>query len=165
MRLNEATRFNLVVPPPFDFRLTVAKPAGWHWSTPQEVFENGTLWSGVYLRGKPVGLKMSADQESVNVVAYSASDLSRVEVDELKTVISSGLGADEDLISFYDFAQNDPILAITVKDLHGMRIGCLDDLFGRVILAILLQMAPLARSERMMTAVLENYGTRITLDD
>jgi 3-methyladenine DNA glycosylase/8-oxoguanine DNA glycosylase len=46
-----------------------------------------------------------------------------------------------------------------------MRIGRLDDLFGRVILAILLQMAPLARSERMMTAVLENYGTSITLDD
>ncbi len=164
MRLKETTRFNLFVPQPFDFRLTVAKPAGWHWSTPGEVFENGTLWSGVYLRGKPVGLKMSAVQESVDVVAYSSPDLSRNEVSELRAVIGSGLGADEDLAGFYQFAGSDPVLSVTAKDLYGMRIGRLDDTYGRVILAILLQMAPRARSEQMMTTVLKNYGTRVTLD-
>jgi DNA-3-methyladenine glycosylase II len=165
MHLKEATDFSLSVPQPFDLRITVAKPAGWHWSTPEETFENGTLWSGVYLRGKPVGLKMFAIQESVGVVVYSSQGLSPNEVNELKIIINSGLGVDEDLNGFYEFAQNDPVLATTVNDLYGMRIGRLDDIFGRVILAILLQMAPLTRSEQMMTAVLGKYGTKITFDD
>jgi 3-methyladenine DNA glycosylase/8-oxoguanine DNA glycosylase len=45
-----------------------------------------------------------------------------------------------------------------------MRVGRSDDLFGRVILAITLQMAPLKRSESMMTKLLEEYGTTITFD-
>jgi 3-methyladenine DNA glycosylase/8-oxoguanine DNA glycosylase len=45
-----------------------------------------------------------------------------------------------------------------------MRIGSFDDIFGDVILAILLQMAPMSRSNRMMEAVLEHYGTTINFD-
>jgi 3-methyladenine DNA glycosylase/8-oxoguanine DNA glycosylase len=45
-----------------------------------------------------------------------------------------------------------------------MRVGRLENLFGRVILAITLQMAPLKRSESMMTKLLEEYGTRIAFD-
>ena len=40
-----------------------------------------------------------------------------------------------------------------------MRIGLLEDVFGGVVLAILLQMAPIERSERMMDAVLALAGT------
>ncbi len=43
-----------------------------------------------------------------------------------------------------------------------MRIGLLDDVFGSVTLAILLQMAPIERSEKMMDAVLDLAGTRIS---
>ena len=45
-----------------------------------------------------------------------------------------------------------------------MRIGLLDDVFGGVILAILLQMAPIARSEQMMDAVLDLAGTTVAFD-
>lgn len=60
-------RFEIVMPKPFDLWLTIAKPAGWHWSTPREVFRNDTLWSGTYLNSKPVGLKLSAVNERVTV--------------------------------------------------------------------------------------------------
>ncbi|NYT21739.1 MAG: hypothetical protein GKC07_08085, partial [Methanomicrobiales archaeon] len=50
MALREIHRFMLTLPEPFNFPLTVAKPAGWHWSTPREVFEDGILWSGMYVR-------------------------------------------------------------------------------------------------------------------
>ena len=82
----------------------------------------------------------------------------------LKTEVWSALGGDEDLPGFYRFARKDPILSAVVKHLNGMRIGGANDLFGDVILAILLQMAPMARSNRMMDALLEHYGRSISFD-
>jgi len=162
----EATwELEIVVKGPFDFTRTVAKPAGWHWSTPGEVFEAGTLWSGTYLKGTPVGLKMSANGETVCVTVYTQFQLDDDEKASLQNDIRFGLGADEDLQAFYAIAYDDDILSNAVQDLYGMRAGRLDDVFGRVILAITLQMAPLKRSEHMMAKLLSEYGTTIRFDD
>jgi 3-methyladenine DNA glycosylase/8-oxoguanine DNA glycosylase len=163
-KLNTESRFSLLIPSPFNFHFTVAKPAGWHWSTLDEVFENGVFWSGIYLKNNPIGLRMSATGKKVDILAFSESKLSDQDIPELQTILQFGLGADEDLNAFYQFARGDPILSITIKDLDGMRTGLLDDVFGRVILAILLQMVPLARSEQMMSAILEHYGNKIIFD-
>jgi 3-methyladenine DNA glycosylase/8-oxoguanine DNA glycosylase len=157
-------QFEIVMPEPYDFSRTVAKPAGWHWSTPGEIFENGTLWSGTYVDGTPVGLKMSAAEEKVSVTFYVRSPLTDDEKDALQAAVELGLGAEEDLSAFYAFAHDDDVLSVTVKDLYGMRAGRLDDLFGRVILAITLQMAPLKRSESMMAKLLDGYGVVIAFD-
>ncbi len=157
-------QFEIVMRGPFDFSRTVAKPAGWHWSTPGEVFDKGTLWGGTHVDGKPVGLKISAVEDKVSVTLYARSQLTDDEKDALRTAVEFGLGCDEDLEAFYTFARGDVVLSVVVKDLRGMRAGRLDDLFGRVILAITLQMAPLKRSESMMTKLLEEYGTTITFD-
>ena len=151
-------RFEIDMPEPFDLSLTVAKPAGWHWSTPGEVFQNGTLWGGTYLNSKPVGLKLSAVNERVTVSVYVQSHPTNDEETMLRTAIKLGLGEDEELEAFYEFARTDEVLSIAVQDLYGMRVGRLDDLFGRVILATTLQMAPLKRSQDMMARLLERYG-------
>ncbi len=164
-RLQQRVQVKLAIPDPFNFQLSIAKPAGWHWSTMGETLENGVFSTGVYLKGKPIGLIMSTRRNTVDVAAYSESALSARDTDNLRAVIQSGLGAEDDLAGFYRFAGADPILSATVKDLYGMRVGLLDDVFGRVILAILLQMAPLARSERMMAALLECCGERIAFED
>lgn len=156
--------FEIIIPEPFDFSLTVAKPAGWHWSTPREVFKRNTLWSGTYLDSTPVGLKIASRNNNVNVAFYTQSPLAKDERDALQTLIELGLGKDEDLGAFYDFARNDDILSLVVKDLYGMRSGRADNLFGRVILAITLQMAPVKRSESMMAKLLDECGVRIALD-
>ena len=75
MALQQIHRFTLTLPEPFDFRLTVAKPAGWHWSTPQEVFRNGVFWSGMYVGDFPAGLKLSAEGTTVTVSVYGESYL------------------------------------------------------------------------------------------
>ena len=46
-----------------------------------------------------------------------------------------------------------------------MRIGNLEDIFGGVVLAILLQMAPIERSEQMMDAVLALAGAEISFNN
>jgi 3-methyladenine DNA glycosylase/8-oxoguanine DNA glycosylase len=164
MQLTEIHRFTLTIPEPFNFSLTVAKPAGWHWSTPREIFEDRTLWTGMYVRDIPVGLKLSAKKNRVSVTVYGDSPLADDMLALLKAELFSALGGDEDLPGFYHFARADPILSVVVEHLKGMRVGMARDLFGDVILAILLQMAPMARSSQMMEAVLERYGRRIAFD-
>ncbi len=164
MRLESVGTFSLTIPRPFDFAKTVAKPAGWHWSTPKEQFENGVLWSGIVLSGRPTGLRISSVKNRVEVTLYADGPLSGREIDSLREVVWYGLGAGEDLAGFYEFARGDPILLETIHDLHGMRMGLVDDVFGGVVLAILLQMAPMSRSNRMMDAFLEHFGARIEMD-
>jgi 3-methyladenine DNA glycosylase/8-oxoguanine DNA glycosylase len=165
MHLRHKQAFTLTIPGPFDFALTVTKPAGWPWSTPKEIFENNTLWTGVRVRDIPVGLVMRAKKNQVFVRAFTTSPLARKDADELRDMVLTGLGADEDISGFYQFAGNDPVLKKATSDHPGMRIGFLDDIFGGVILAILLQMAPIGRSEQMMEKVLEHFGTTISFDE
>ncbi|HXW98537.1 MAG TPA: hypothetical protein VEI51_02305 [Methanomicrobiales archaeon] len=164
MQLTEIHRFTLDIPAPFDFALTVAKPAGWHWATPREVFEDGTLWTGMYVGGAPVGLRLSAKKNRVSVVVFGSAPLGRGDLEALEKEVWDGLGGDDDLAGFYRFAKKDPILAEVTGHLRGMRPGGAIDIFGDVILAILLQMAPMARSSRMMDALLENYGRALSFD-
>ena len=164
MQAGHIAHFTLTIPEPFDFALTVAKPAGWHWSTPKEHFGHKTLWTAVRIGDVPVGLRMSARKNRVQVGAYTSSPLAKAERDDLEDLVLAGLGADEDLAGFYRFAQDDPVLRTATEDHPGMRIGLLDDVFGGVILAILLQMAPIARSEQMMDAVLDLAGTKVGFD-
>ena len=164
MHLRHKQAFTLTIPRPFDFALTVAKPAGWPWSTPKEIFENNTLWTGVRVRDIPVGLVMRAKKNQVLVRTFTTSPLARKDADELRDMVLTGLGADEDISGFYQFAGNDPVLKKATSDHPGMRIGFLDDIFGGVILAILLQMAPIGRSEQMMEKVIEHFGTTISFD-
>ena len=130
MQAGHTARFTLTIPEPFDFALTVAKPAGWPWSTPGEIFENNTLWTAVRLRDIPVGLVMSARKNRVQVKAFTQSPLSKEEAGDLEEMVRAGLGADEDLAGFYRFAQNDPVLKIATADHPDMRIGLVDDVFG-----------------------------------
>jgi DNA-3-methyladenine glycosylase II len=164
MQPGHITHFTLTIPEPFDFTLTVAKPAGWHWSTPKEHFEHKTLWTAVRIGDILVGLRMGARKNRVQVRSYTTSPLAKEETDELEDMVLAGLGADEDLAGFYRFAQDDPVLKTATADHPGMRIGLLDDVFGGVILAILLQMAPITRSEQMMDAVLDLAGTKVAFD-
>ena len=161
-RLRHGRAFSLEVPAPFDFALTVAKPAGWHWSTPKESFESGTLWTGVRVNGISAGLAMAADGRTVRIRAYTEEPLADGDAAELEAIVRDGLGADEDLAGFYAFAQGDPVLERATADHPGMRIGLLDDVFGSVALAILLQMAPMERSGEMMDSLLEIAGERVS---
>jgi DNA-3-methyladenine glycosylase II len=164
LSLEPVHRFTLRIPPPFDFAMTVAKPAGWHWTTPREIFRNGTLWTGIRIKGVPFGLRMSARKNIVTVSVFGGPAQLSIPMERIEREVASGLGADEDLPGFYDFARTDPVLSAAVDHLTGMHIGSFDDLFGDVILAILLQMAPMSRSSRMMNAVLDNYGTPLEFD-
>jgi len=53
---HEVGSFEFETVPPYSFEYTVNKPAGWWWSTPDEQFEKGTLWTATRFKGQLFGL-------------------------------------------------------------------------------------------------------------
>jgi DNA-3-methyladenine glycosylase II len=168
MRLQRRGQFEIAPSPPFDFRLTVRKPAGWDLFTSEEVYEDGTLWTGVRHEGRPVGLKIQSlgtvQRPRVRVAVYSGRAVLKEEMARLREILSVCLGADQDLKEFYDFAKKDAILKHVVESLYGMHDTQAASLFNSVILAICLQMARLKRSYQMMEAIDREYGEAIEFD-
>jgi 3-methyladenine DNA glycosylase/8-oxoguanine DNA glycosylase len=112
-----------------------------------------------------VGLKVGRSGSKVKVEVFDAPGGNGIEPAYMRHAVECGLGKKVDLEGFYRFAAREPVLSQAVADLYGMRPGRLDDLFGRVILAISLQMAQLKRSRAMMEDILKCYGTRLAFDE
>jgi 3-methyladenine DNA glycosylase/8-oxoguanine DNA glycosylase len=168
MKLQSRAQFELEPLPPYDFRLTVRKPAGWDLFTAEETYENETLWTGIRFMGRPVGLKIGSlgtiEKPRIRVKLYSQRPFRTGEVAALRDVLGAALGADQDLTGFYKFARKDGILKHVVEDLYGMHDTQGVSLFNSVILSICLQMARLKRSYDMMEAIDREYGTEIEFD-
>jgi DNA-3-methyladenine glycosylase II len=162
--LQKTAELKVSIPEPFDFDLTVAKPAGWNWCSPGERYREGVIWGGFYGPGGPIGLKLQRSELKVRVEIFTNKASKNIDEEYIRHAVECGLGKQIDLDGFYEFAAGEPALAKAVEDLYGMRPGRLDDLFGRVILAISLQMAQLKRSQAMMADILGLYGTTLLFD-
>ena len=57
-KLNHRFGFYLRPVFPYNFELTVQKPAGWPLFTPFEIYENGILWTALHIEGMLTGLKL-----------------------------------------------------------------------------------------------------------
>jgi 3-methyladenine DNA glycosylase/8-oxoguanine DNA glycosylase len=160
--------FTLQPLPPYNFELTMHKPAGWPLFSPLEVFEKGILWTALHLNGMLVGLKLSSKgstkQPLLRIEVFLKNAPTREQRDTIKHTLFSKLSVYEDLGKFYRMARKDPILKHTVKDLYGMHDTDSPTLFAEATLAILLQMAPLKRSEEMMECVIRNFGEAAVFD-
>ncbi len=153
--------------PPYSFERTVRKPAGWPWLQPEEVYENGVLWTAARIDARIVGLKLqstgSTREPSVACAVFSKERLTQEQRQTIARRIRRYLGSDEDISGFCQMARKDPVLKGTARRLCGMR-DTVTDLFPSLILATTLQMAPIKRSEQMMDLLVEHYGDAIKFD-
>lgn len=92
------------------------------------------------------------------------SSLATEELDAIKRSLAHILDADGDLAEFYELAREDCILKHTIEDLYGMHSTGSETIFPDAALAILLQMAPLKRSDEMMSCFISKYGERAEFD-
>jgi len=164
-----STAFRLKAVPPYDFSLTVHKPAGWSLLTPFEVFEDGTLWTAMRSHlGRMFGLKLrsvgNVEKPEIFCKAFSRRKLSTEERKELSKMVTWMLNLEEDIREFYSLSESDPVLRQLVKDLYGMRITKRPDIFPTLILAVTLQMAPIKRSNQMRNLLIKNYGVKVKFD-
>lgn len=154
--------------PPFNFELSVHKPAGWWWSTPNEIFENGVLWTAMRLESILTGLRLESrgtlSKPRVRCTVYAEKPMSEGEKSKVTRMVIRALNVEEDLCEFYELARKDDILRDVVEDLYGMRTVAWPDLFGGLILAVTLQMAPMKRTNQMMDLLVENFGDRVKFD-
>jgi len=164
-----STHFDFVAVPPYNFKLTVHKPAGWSLLTPFEVFERGTLWTVLRVpSGMVFGLKMKSegtvDAPRVSCLAYSGHRLATNQRTELYETVKWMLSADEKVNDFYALANNDSLVRAITEDLYGMRRTKQPDVFSMLILAVTLQMAPIVRSNQMMELLIKQYGEKARFD-
>jgi 3-methyladenine DNA glycosylase/8-oxoguanine DNA glycosylase len=164
----EKHRVEFSAVPPYNFELSVHKPAGWWWSTPNEVFQNGALWATVRLDSRLFGLKLVAAGASrkpkVCCSVFSDKKMIDQDKDNATSMVRRALGVDEDINEFYAVARKDAILRETVEALCGMRTVAWPELFSALILAVTLQMAPMKRSNQMMSLLISNFGETITFN-
>jgi 3-methyladenine DNA glycosylase/8-oxoguanine DNA glycosylase len=155
--------------PPYNFDLTVRKPADWSLFTPFEVYEKGTLWTAVHLNGQLAGVKLNSagtpDNPCVNAKLFLKKYPAEETVSAIKKSLVHCIGADNDLGAFYALAKTDSILKYAVADLYGMHSTSTGDtVFPDAILSILLQMAPMNRSNDMMDCMIKKYGEVVEFD-
>ncbi len=155
--------------PPYDFELTVRKPAGWSFLTPYEMFENGALRTAMRTySGEIFGLKLGSlgtvEKPEIRCKLYSREKLVAKEKRELSEILRWMLNVREDITRFYALAKRDSLVRSLAKDLYGMRITKDPDLFSRLILAVTLQMAPIKRSNQMMNLLINEFGERVKFD-
>jgi len=168
--LEVAHRSGFAITPraPFDFKLTVKKPAEWSLFNAGEIYEANTLWTATRLQGRLLGLKLrsvgTVEEPRIDVTLFTADPLTNHELTGLKEALVTLIGADQDLNEFYDMARKDDILRHTVEDLYGMHDTQTAYLFNSVVLSICLQMAKLDRSMKMMASINRFYGTRVSFD-
>ena len=164
-----STVLRLEAVPPYDFALTVHKPAGWSLLTPFEIFEEGTLWTAMRTHsGEMFGLKLSSvgtvQKPKISCNVFSKRKFGANGKRNLSETIAWMLNLGEDIRRFYALADHDSLVRVLVKDLYGMRSTRTPDIFSRLILAVTLQMAPIARSDQMMTLLIKEYGDRVRFD-
>ncbi len=167
-RLTKSFSFALRPKSPYNFDLTVRKPAGWDLFSPFEVFESGELSTALHIDGVLVGLNLKSegttDSPRILATAFLRRNPSRARKRRVKESLASMLGVEDDLTEFYAMARGDEILKHALDDLRGMHDTYSGTVFSAAVLAICLQMAPLKRSTAMMRCVIEKYGEPAEFD-
>lgn len=168
MNLKEAFSTEIKAVPPYNFLLTVHKPAGWWWSTPDETYEKDTLWMLTRFKNTLIGLKLKSlgtlEKPRIRCTIFSKEKIGKTETQDITRTVKRALNTEENITEFYKLAQKDKILNQTVQDLYGMRTVAWPELFPALILVITLQMAPLKRSDQMMELLIENFGDKANFD-
>ncbi len=161
-----SVEFNAISP--YSFELTVHKPAGWWWSTPNEVFEDGILWTTVRLNSRMYGLRVegigSLNKPKAACTIFSSKIMNAKEKESVTRTVERALGVKENLGEFYAMAAKDELLNDVAKDLCGMRTVFWPELFPALILAVTLQMAPMKRSNQTMDLLIKNFGDNVKFD-
>ena len=169
VKLDHSLTYEIKPISPYNFDLTIRKPAGWHLFTQMEIYDKGVLWTAVNLRDTLVGLMLNSKgtvkNPRLSAKIFLKSKPSEEKLDKIKKTLVQIIGANDDLNEFYVLAKKDSILKYVVTDLFGMHSTSSGDIvFPDAILAILLQMAPLKRSNEMMNCVITKYGEKAEFD-
>jgi 3-methyladenine DNA glycosylase/8-oxoguanine DNA glycosylase len=159
-------KFELEAIPPYDFELTIRKaiqiargslPAG------------KVYWSALLTPPPTIGVRVESlgttEKPKLLCTLFSEHELSNDEEEKALAEVKCRLCLDEDLSEFYQMAQGNKILNRAVKALYGLREIGRTNLFDWLVTAILLQNAPVKRSNAMIDFITRTYGVPAMFDN
>jgi DNA-3-methyladenine glycosylase II len=153
---------------PYNFKLTVSKPAGWWWSTPFEEFEENTLWTVARFDDTALGLKLlsvgTLKRPQIEFHVFASKKIGNEKKGQIINLLERSLLTKQDLSDFYSLAEDDQILKETAQRLCGMHTVSWPELFSALILAVTLQMSPMKRSNDMMNSIIDEFGQTFSFD-
>jgi len=168
MKLNCETKFTLYPKPPFHFDGTFYKPSHFPNKLKLNYWEPGKYWQSLRLDKKLYGLKIenagTVAKPKLWVSIFSNKNLTKEEVDKLREEIVWRFELNTDLKEFNQLAKQDKRFYPIFKKWLGMRSASHNALYELLIIAIVLQNATVRRSQQMLDALLEKFGTKIEFD-
>ena len=151
---------------PFHFDGTFHKPS--HFPDKLSDWESGKYWQTIRIGKKLFGLKVENRGESskpkIKVTVFY-DDISDKEIENIKNEIIWRFDLHADLKKFNKLTISDKRFYPIFKKWIGMRNSSAHDLYELLIVAVVLQNATVRRTVHMMTALLDNYGTKVNFDD
>lgn len=151
---------------PFHFDGTFHKPS--HFPDKLSDWENGKYWQTIRIGKRLFGLKIEnkgeAQKPKIKVSIFYDKSISDEEVENIKNEIIWRFDLNADLREFNKLAKSDKRFYPIFKKWFGMRNSSAHNLYELLIIAVVLQNATVRRTVQMMTALLDNYGTKLSFD-
>jgi 3-methyladenine DNA glycosylase/8-oxoguanine DNA glycosylase len=167
--LTETQSFEVEVVPPYDLNLSIEKEMGIrkmdNTDIVVDIFYRGVFWTGMTVNGNDLGLKLTQENNTLVAEVFSSGELTNEDEDKILRTIEYRFGPHEDILPFYELAEKDEILNHICSSHYGMRKVSCSSLFDMVSIAILLQNAPVKRTNQMIANLLHKFGRHISFDN
>lgn len=164
--LKNKKEFFILPTVPFHFDGTFHKPS--HFPDKLDDWESGKYWQTIRIGKKLFGLKIENKGETrkpkIKVSVFYDKDVSDKEIESIKREVIWRFDLNADLKEFNKFAKDDKRFYPIFKKWLGMRNSSSEDLYGLLIVAVVLQNATVRRTVQMMSVLLDNYGTKLKFD-
>jgi DNA-3-methyladenine glycosylase II len=161
--IDEGASILLMTPPEFDF-LQCLKFLNRSPLEPCHVVENNILYKLEKFEGKPTVLKIQCrDQNTLGVDFLTPRPKKSIRARVAKYVWH-WFDLDTKLRPFFRMAGQDPVLRNVAKDLYGLRILTISDLFEAICWAIIGQQINLTFAYTLKKRFVESFGERFYFD-
>ncbi len=163
--LNKKTSFILIPTPPFHFDGTFYKPSHFPNKLKLEDWQPGKYWQPLRVRKRLYAFKAENKgifgKPEIKVTLYSPKKITNEEKESLKKEVIWRFELNVDLKDFNKLARKEKRFYPVFKKWLGMRNTSEYTLYELLIIAIVLQNATVRRSQQMLDALIEKFGTKV----
>ena len=154
---------------PFDFAKTLGFLYGFGPTAGEQALAVGSVTKALTLQGRAIAFEVSStgtlEQPALAYTLYSEQPLSEAEHAAVADRIRFFLSLDDDLLPFYAIGQSDPYFAPVIERLYGLHQPKFLTPFEIACWAVLGQRIPWRVAHKAKMALVERWGTSITLPD
>jgi DNA-3-methyladenine glycosylase II len=153
--------------PPFDFVKSLGFLRGFGPTEGEQIFASGSLTKAVTLQGRAVAFELHStgtiEEPELVYRLYSEQSLNEADRAAVTDRLRFFLSLDDDLRPFYEIGSADPSLAPVIERFYGLHQPKFLTPFEIACWAILGQRQPWRVAHRTKLALVERWGTSITL--